>query len=161
MAALLKRHQPSQSLATNLLAGIGGFLAIFVLYHLTQWSGYLLWMAPFGASCVLLFALPQSPLSQPINVIGGHLVSTAIGLVVRYYLPDAGWSMALGVGLAIGAMAILRITHPPAGADPLVVYVESPDWSYLVFPVGLGSAVLVALAYNYHRVLTGRPYPLQ
>lgn len=115
-------------------------------------------MAPFGASCVLLFSVPDSPLSQPMNVIGGHMVASVIGLALAMVLPDAWWAGALGVGLAIGVMAALRVTHPPAGADPLVILALQPGWSFLILPVGLGAVALVAVAFAYHR-FTGHVYP--
>ena len=99
-------------------------------------------MAPFGATCVLLFSVPNSPLSQPANVIGGHLVSTAIGLLLHAMLPVEWWSLGLAVGLAIAAMAVLRVTHPPAGADPLVVFFDSPGWAYPGLPVAFGSPAM-------------------
>ena len=77
-------------------------------------------MAPFGASCVLLHAVPQSPLAQPRNVIFGHVVSAAIGLCVALYFPVNAFSIAIAVGLAICCMQFLRCVHPPAGANPLV-----------------------------------------
>ncbi|MBQ0719289.1 MAG: HPP family protein [Gammaproteobacteria bacterium] len=143
-----------------LLAGTGGFIAILCLYQLGSWLGNPLLMAPFGASCVLIFSLPQSPLSQPANVIGGHLVSTAIGLFLHMYLPTTGWSLGLAVGLAIAAMMALRLTHPPAGADPLVVFIDNPGWSYLGLPVCAGSVLLVLIGMLYHAMGRSHRYPL-
>ncbi|WP_349508874.1 HPP family protein [Agrobacterium vitis] len=116
------RHQPFSSFTKALLAGFGGCLAIGILSFLTTHTGYALMMAPFGASCVLLFSLPNSPLSQPMNVFFGHLASALVGLLCATLLPDIWWAVALAVGGAISVMALLRITHPPAGADPIVVF---------------------------------------
>ena len=161
IAQLFERHQPAQRTDLAILAGIGGFAAIISLYYLATLTGNPLLMAPFGASCVLLFSLPQSPLSQPANVIGGHLVSSAIGLSLHMVLPVAGWSVALAVGLAIAVMMILRVTHPPAGADPLVVFFDSPNWLYLGMPVSAGAIILVLVATVYHRCITKKIYPLK
>jgi CBS-domain-containing membrane protein len=117
-------------------------------------------MAPFGATCVLMFSLPASPLSQPANVIGGHIISTAIGLTLHTFLPLDWWSMGLAVGIAITAMSILRITHPPAGADPLVIFLSSPGWDYLIFPVAMGSVVRGVTAWLFHRIPPKVNYPL-
>ena len=160
MRHFLIRHQPSVPPLKWLLAGLGGLIAIGLTGALTTYSGTLFLMAPFGASCVLLFSVPNSPLSQPMNVVFGHLLSTAIGLGIAYLFPDIWWAAALGVGLAIAAMAALRITHPPAGADPLVVLSSSPELSYLVFPVLLGTLIMVATATIFHR-LAGTEYPLK
>jgi CBS-domain-containing membrane protein len=156
---LLLRQQPGQSLAVVLKAGIGGMLAIAAVAWLSHVTGNPLLMAPFGATCVLLFSVPNSPLSQPANVIGGHLVSTTIGLLLHMLLPVEWWSLGLAVGLAITAMAVLRVTHPPAGADPLVVYFDNPGWGYLGFPVAFGSLALVLIAWMFHRLPARVVYP--
>ena len=158
---LFARHQPPQVIKMAFLAGVGGFLAIVLLFQLGAWLGHPLLMAPFGASCVLIFSLPQSPLSQPANVIGGHLVSTAIGLFLQMYLPTTGWALGLAVGLAIAAMMALRVTHPPAGADPLVMFFDNPGWSYLGLPVCAGSVLLVLIGMIYHRISCCHTYPLR
>ncbi|MEQ8402019.1 MAG: HPP family protein [Silicimonas sp.] len=159
MRAFLSRHQPASTPRQWLLGGLGGLVAIALTGALTVFTGTPLLMAPFGASCALLFSVPNSPLSQPPNVIGGHLVATAVGLGVRAAFPDYWWAAALGVGIAIALMGALRVTHPPAGADPLVVFADAPELHYLVFPVLTGSLVLVATATIYHR-LTGANYPI-
>jgi CBS-domain-containing membrane protein len=156
----LVRRQPAEPRLKAIKAGVGGAIAIAALVLLGYVSDNPLLMAPFGASCVLLFSLPQSPLSQPINVIGGHLVSIAIGLALHIFLPFDWWSVAIAVGLAITAMTILRVTHPPAGADPLVVFFSSPGWDYLIFPVAIGSVILVITAWTFHKLPPQTSYPL-
>ncbi|OXT02928.1 HPP family protein [Notoacmeibacter marinus] len=160
MFSFMTRHQPSQSFRSVILAGIGGLLAIAIIGALTIYSPSPLLMAPFGASCVLLFSLPASLLSQPANVIGGHLVASSIGLALRFMLPDVWWAAALAVGLAIAFMAIFRLTHPPAGADPLVIFAADPALDYLFFPVLSGSCVLVLVASVFHRA-SGVTYPIR
>ena len=159
VSALLVRQQPAQSMANVIKAGVGGLLAIGLVAWISRYSGHPLLMAPFGATCVLLFSLPASPLSQPVNVIAGHLISTAIGLLLHTLLPDQWWSLGIAVGLAIAAMAAFRVTHPPAGADPLVVFFENAGWDYLVFPVALGSVALVLVAWLFHRIPPRADYP--
>ena len=92
----------------SLVAGVGGFVAIFVLASARADLSANVLIAPFGASCVLVFAIPQSPLAQPRNVIGGHLISTAAGLSVFYLLGQTPLAFALGVGLAITAIVADR-----------------------------------------------------
>ncbi|MEM1161881.1 MAG: HPP family protein [Pseudomonadota bacterium] len=115
-------------------------------------------MAPFGASCVLIFGVPSAPLSQPANVVGGHLVSAAMGMLAFSLLGDFWWFPAVGVGLAISCMAALRVTHPPAGANPLVVYAIEPDWWFMLFPTACGAVLLVVIGVIFHR-LSGTEYP--
>jgi CBS-domain-containing membrane protein len=141
------------------VAGLGGFLVIFLLAQLTASLHAALLIAPFGASCVLVFGLPQSPLAQPRNVIGGHLISTAVGLMVFYLLGASPLSFGLGVGVAIAAMLVTGTTHPPAGADPIVVILAKAAWPFLFSPVLLGAVAIVIIGLIYHRVVSRRSYP--
>lgn len=143
-----------------IFAGIGGFLAIGTLNFLSHSTDALLIMAPFGATCVLLFSLWGSPLSQPVNVVGGHVLSAAVGFAGLWLLPDAWWAVAIAVGAAISLMALLRVTHPPAGANPLVIFMLEPSIEFLLFPVLSGAILLVIVATIYHRA-TGTSYPLK
>jgi CBS-domain-containing membrane protein len=116
-------------------------------------------MAPFGASCVLLFSVPESPLSQPKNVIGGHLVSSLVGVVFIYMWPVTPVTLALAVGLAITLMSLMKVTHPPAGADPIVIILGAKGFSFLLFPVLSGSILLVVVAFIFHRITGIHTYP--
>ncbi len=82
-----------------------------------SWS--LLLMAPFGATMVLLYALPQSPLAQPKNIFFGHLLTCALGLLLLHSLGVSPLTLGLGTGLGVGLMMLTNTTHPPAGAQPL------------------------------------------
>ncbi|CAG7646207.1 HPP family protein [Paenibacillus allorhizosphaerae] len=141
-----------------LLPGAGGFLAIYVCMAAGDAAGLSLLMAPFGASCVIAFALPDSPLAQPRSIIGGHALSTAIGLLLLHTAGLSVWSAALSVALAIVCMQLTRTLHPPAGADPLVVMLGGAGWSFLWTPALLGSVLVVASAFVFHR-LCRRAYP--
>ncbi|NLR97617.1 HPP family protein [Rhizobium sp. P38BS-XIX] len=142
-----------------LISGFGGFLVIYILSQLSGALGMLLLVAPFGASCVLVFALPQSPLAQPRNVIGGHLISAFIGIAIFGLLGAHPLSFALAVGLAIAAMQATETLHPPAGADPIVVLATGASWSFLLTPMLAGTILIVAAAYCYHRFVSSRAYP--
>ncbi|MNH11661.1 HPP family protein [compost metagenome] len=106
-------------------------------------------MAPFGASCVLLFSLPASPLARPKNVIGGHLLAAGVGLLVQLLPLPLEWQLAVGVGLAIAVMQRLDLIHPPAGANPLLVLMAGQEWSFLWHTVLPGTLLLVILSQGY------------
>jgi len=161
LQALLLRAQLNLSWQLIVTASVSGTFAIAALTLLSDLTGMMLLMAPFGATCVLLFSVPSSPLSQPANVIGGHLVSASIGILIHTLIPSFWWAMALAVGLSIGVMAALRVTHPPAGADPIVVFIENLDVSYLIFPVAVGSVILVLFAWAFHSISPITNYPLK
>ncbi len=142
-----------------LVSGLGGAGAIWLLAALIESLGQLLLIAPFGASCVLLFALPQSPLARPRNVIGGHVISALVGLLVLTFLGNGVLAMGIGVGLAIALMQFTGTLHPPADGDPLVVILTGAGWSFLLQPILAGTAILVFLAWIYHRFVSRRAYP--
>lgn len=143
-----------------LLAGLGAMLCITILSSLGGVTSSSVWlMAPFGATMVILFGLPDSPLAQPRNIIVGHLLTTAIGLSVATLAGVSPWSMGLAVGLAVSLMLITKTTHPPAGANPLVVMLAGEHWDFLITPVAAGALLIVAFGALYHRFISGQPYP--
>lgn len=138
----------------------GGFISILGLAGLST-LGHPFLMAPFGATCVILFAASAAPFAQPRNVIGGHLVSVFVGLVALFLLGDGIFSMALAVGLAIASMQYLRVVHPPAGANPLVVIMAgSYGFDFMIFPVLLGSIFLVGVASIINNLGKDKKWPV-
>lgn len=134
-----------------MLAGFGGFLTIGVLAMARDVSALPLLIPPFGASCVLAFGYPASPFAQPKNIIGGHLVAAAMGLLACAIFGHGVTGIAAGVGLAITAMMLTDTTHPPAGANPVVVAVLHADLSFLLTPVLVGATTIVLLSLTYNR----------
>lgn len=123
-----------------------------------------LWLiAPMGASAVLLFAVPSSPLAQPWSIIGGNLCAALIGVTCARLVGDAGLAAALAIALAIGAMLALRCVHPPSGAVALTAVLGGPavqamGYQFVLVPVLLNSVLLLAAALFYNNA-TGRRYP--
>ncbi|KZM43041.1 membrane protein [Marinomonas sp. SBI22] len=140
---------------------IGGFVGILSLALLTSWSGYPLLMAPFGATCVILFTVAAAPFAQPRNVIGGHFISALVGLVALYFFGQGPIVMAFAVATAIAAMQFFRAVHPPAGANPLVILMAgSAGFDFLLLPVLLGSIVLVGVAAVINNAKADAKWPL-
>ncbi|WP_323149070.1 HPP family protein, partial [Pseudomonas oryzihabitans] len=116
-------------------------------------------VAPLGASAVLVFALPSSPLAQPWSVVGGNTLSALIGIACALWIPEANLAAAAAVALAIAAMFTLRCLHPPGGASALLmVLIGAQDFSYAWSPVAVDSLLLVAAGLIYNN-LTRRPWP--
>ncbi|ELV8695527.1 HPP family protein [Vibrio fluvialis] len=127
-----------------LLAGFAATCAIGLLSYADAWSSAGLWlMASFGATAVLVFGVPDSPLAQPKNVIFGHLITASVGLAFVHWLPVEPWSLAIATGFAISLMLVTKTTHPPAGANPLLIMLTGQSWSFLVTPVLIGALVIV------------------
>ncbi|BDD03338.1 HPP family protein [Aureibacter tunicatorum] len=143
----------------SLFSGIGGFIAIATVAFITANSNIPLIMAPFGATCVLAFGVPDSPLAQPRNIIGGHLISTLIGLICLYLFGNEWYSLAIGVGAAIAIMQLSGTTHPPAGADPLLVIMGGCTWEFIINPVFSGAIIITAIACLFNNMDKVRKYP--
>ncbi|YCI21063.1 HPP family protein [Paenibacillus sp. Z3-2] len=147
------------SLWHAIVAFTGGFIAIFMLMSLSEGLQLSLLMAPFGASCVLAFGLPEAPLSQPRNIVGGHCITTLCGLAVYHWIGQGIWALSLSVGLGIAMMILTKTTHPPAGANPIVVFTAASSWSFLFTPVLIGSIIIVCVALLYNNLIKHRKYP--
>ena len=142
-----------------LLAFLGGFLAIAIIALLAQSLQVALVLGSFGASCVLVFGYPDVPFSQPRNVIAGHVLSTLIGLALVHGCGAHWWSVALAVGGAIAVMMITRTVHPPAGSNPVIVFLMQPGWDFALFPTLSGAVVLVLVALLYHNLTREARWP--
>lgn len=144
------------------ILGIGLCALVFRL-SLGEASPLALLVAPLGASAVLLFAVPASPLAQPWPVLGGNTLSALVGVAVAQVVPEPALAAGLAVGLAIGAMSLTRCLHPPGGAAALTAVLGGPSvaaagWLFPLLPVALDSLLLLLLAIAFHR-LSGRNYP--
>jgi CBS domain-containing membrane protein len=121
-------------------------------------------VAPIGASAVLLFAVPASPLAQPWPIVFGNSISALIGFAVGRALGHGALACGVGVGLAIAVMSVTRSLHPPGGAAALsgVIggsLVDSAGWWFPLGPVALDAVLLVAVGWAFHRFISGHPYP--
>ncbi len=132
------------SMVMSIFAGLGAFLAIGLLSFLDSTINEVAWlMAPFGATAVLVFGVPGSPLAQPKNVIFGHLITAFIGVFFTQYIGVTPLTLALATGIAVSAMLITKTTHPPAGANPLLIMLSGQSWGFLITPVLSGAALIV------------------
>ena len=134
---------------------MGGALAIASMEAFSASTEFPLVAIPFATSIVTVLGSPKAEPAQPRALIGGHLVSTFIGLLIVKLCGPAPWAAALAVGLAMFAMRLTGTFHPPAGIDPLVVVVNDMSWSFLVAPVGIGALLLALFAFTWHN-LVGR-----
>lgn len=142
---------------------MGGFIGILLTAELCRWwsaaglgSPWL--VAPMGASAVLVFAVPSSPLAQPWAVVGGNTVSALVGVLCLEIIPDQAVAASVAVGLAIALMFALRCLHPPGGAAALLAVLSGAKPGFVAFPVLTNALVLVAAGIAYNRI-TGRAYP--
>ncbi|WP_322418665.1 HPP family protein [Mesorhizobium huakuii] len=156
------------TLRERLLACIGATIGIALtglISGLAMGGGphVALLVAPMGASAVLLFAVPASPLAQPWSIIGGNSISALVGVTVAHFIHDPVMASGLAVALAIAAMSFTRCLHPPGGAAALTAVLGGPavisaGFLFPFVPVALNSIILVTLGLLFHR-LARRNYP--
>jgi CBS-domain-containing membrane protein len=153
-------HKSKRCLRSWAKAGIGTFAAFAVALLLEDITCASMIVAPMGASAALIFGLPQSPVSQPAHVIGGHLVAAIAALAANHYLPSGPWMIAGTIGAIIALQGALHLNHPPAAATALVVLLTHPGWTFVLTPLLSGMLTLVAVAVAIHRLPPRVTYPL-
>ena len=156
--------QPAVSWRERLRSVIGAFVGLLLVLALAKYLGELSgldeWlMASLGASALLVFALPQSPMAQPWAVIAGNTLSALVGISVIHVISEPLIAMSLAASLSILGMFILRCLHPPAAAVALIVVLgHVMHYRYAFFPVMVDSMLLI-LAGAVYSNLTGKKYP--
>jgi CBS-domain-containing membrane protein len=153
------KYQPRFSLNQILFSYLGSFLGIATLAYLSVGSGYPLIAAPFGAAAVLVFAVPDSPLAQPRNLIFGNLLGGVVSVVMVFLFGSEPWVMALAVATAIKLMQLTKTLHPPGGAVALVGVMSKAEVSFIFTPVLLGSIILLFCTIGFNNLMPGRSYP--
>ena len=156
-----------------LLGGIGAGVTIGILAYITFQSilagtNYGLWLAAsFGSSVVVVFGYPHNEFSQPKNVLFGHLLCALVGIIfvtlfkitqdrTIFFL-----TIGLAVGLAVMRMMALKITHPPAGGNTIVVMLTQDSFQFLIFPIMGGAITIIIGGVIYNRFILKKNYPLK
>jgi CBS-domain-containing membrane protein len=137
---------------TYLWRALGGAIGIYAMQLLAEMGQFPIALVPFATSVVNVIGLPDAAPGQPRALIGGHLISTIIGLSVLSLFGSSELTAALAVGLAIVAMHFTGTMHPPAGINPLIIVTSSLPWSFLLMPVLAGVVILTALAFIWHGI---------
>lgn len=156
--------QPPVSWLERLRAVFGSFtglmLVLVVAQYLRELTGISEWlMASLGASALLVFALPQSPMAQPWAVIAGNTLSALVGITVNHLISEPLFAMPLAASISILGMFIMRCLHPPAAAVALIAVLGNVlHYRYAFFPVMVDSFLLI-VAGGFYSNLTGKPYP--
>lgn len=136
-----------------LLGVLGATIGIIALQFITNASGVELVAASFGATFVLIFALPDSPVVKPKNIVGGYLISTVIALLVFEFIGNDPFSLGLAFGLSFVLMQLTKTLHPPAGSIPLLILFVPPDWKFILTPILAGVIFILIYAKFYSYVL--------
>jgi len=146
----------------SVLAGLFSAATLGVLTLLTYKTEFGLFLiTSFGSSMVLLFGYPEISFSQPKNIFFGHLLTSIVGIIFLYIVPLPIYLIIpLAVGFGVALMMLLNVTHPPAGANPIIVIMGSVSLDYLINPIIIGSLIILAFGVILNRLILKKKYPL-
>jgi len=160
---------PKAGLSEVIWSWLGSFVGIagvaLIHYKILDQTGLMLILGSFGASAVLIYGAIRSPLAQPRNLLGGHILSAFVGVTAWQWLGGTPWlAAAVAVSLSIALMHLTGTLHPPGGATALIAViggdsVHSLGYFYVVMPVALGAAVMLLVALVINNIPETRKYP--
>jgi len=153
----------------RLVSGAGAFFGILLVFYISQRTldtpaaGLLI--ASMGASAVLLFAIPHGALSQPWNLVVGHIVSAVIGVTAARFISPTLLAAAVAVGLAVLAQYYLRSLHPPGGATALTAVIGGQQvsdlgYQFVLTPVAINAIAIMLVAIVFNFIFSWRRYPV-
>ena len=143
------------------IAGIFSFITILILTILTYKTQYGLFLiASFGSTMVLLYGYPESPFAQPKNIIVGHFLTSFVGIIFLNFVHLPIFiNIPLAVGFGVMLMILFKVTHPPAGGNPIIVIIGSVSYDYLLTPVLIGSLIVVMFGIVINKFILKKEYP--
>jgi len=169
MRGTTRGSPPRVSTAEILWSWLGAFLGIGTVAAVEQaflaGTDHLLMIGSLGASAVLVYGAPRSPLAQPRNLVGGHMLSALIGVLCFQVLhPIPGLAEAVAVASAVALMHWTRTLHPPGGATALIAVIGSDElhalgYLYVLAPAGLGAVILLVVGLLVNNASANRRYP--
>ena len=143
-----------------ILSGVSAALVIGVLAFLTLRTSSGIWlMFSFGATVFIVFVLYNLETAQPKNVFFGHLVSVVIGIIFNETIGFSFYSLGLSVGVAVALMVYLKVMHPPAASNPLVVLFGDVSFDFILFPVIAGTLSIILISSFINKIILKRNYP--
>ena len=163
------KSPPAVRLSEIVWSWIGSFLGIaavaVVNFSIIDKTDLVMIIGSFGASAVLIYGAIRSPLAQPRNLIGGHMISAAIGVATYKLLPAPLWlTSAIAVATSIAIMHATKTLHPPGGATALIAVIGSQKihnlgYLYVLIPAGVGPFIMLVVALLVNNIPKNRRYP--
>ena len=145
-----------------LLAGLFASIIIGILSFLSFETSTGFWLIfSFGSTSLIVLVFYDSEFAQPTNIFFGHLLAIIIGILFNEFIGMSYLTLGLSVGCAVTLMMYFKIIHPPAAANPLIALFADVSLSYIVFPVIIGSILIIVLSVVINRYLLKRNYPLR
>ena len=143
-----------------IVSGLCAAIVISTLAFLTEQTILGIWlMFSFGATVFIVFVLYDLETAQPKNVFFGHLISMLIGIIINEVLGYSYVSLGIAVGLAVMLMVYFKVSHPPAASNPLVALSMDLSFDFILFPVIVGTLVIIIISILINRFILKRNYP--
>ena len=143
-----------------LIAGIAASVIIGILSFLSFETSTGFWlMFSFGSTTLIVLIFYESEFAQPSNIFFGHLLGIVIGILFNKFFGISFITLGLSVGTTVTLMMYLKIIHPPAAANPLIALFADVSLNYIIFPVIVGSVVIIFLSILINKILLKRDYP--
>ncbi len=154
----MKISRKFEPLALGLFASI----IIGILSYLSFETSTGFWlMFSFGSTCLIVLVLHDSDFAQPANIFFGHLLGIGVGIIFNEIFGISYITLGLSVGITVTFMMYFRVIHPPAAANPLIALFADVSFSYVLFPVIIGSLMIIILSVIINRYLLKRNYPVR
>ena len=143
-----------------IVSGVSAALVIGVLAFLTLRTSAGVWlMFSFGATVFIVFVLYNLETAQPKSIFFGHLVSVLVGIIFNETIGFSFYSLGLSVGMAVSLMVYLKVMHPPAASNPLVVLFTDVSFDFVLFPVITGTILIILMSVFINKIILKRNYP--
>ena len=154
----MNKKEFTQSLLAGLFSAIT-IGALTLLTYKTELGIFLI--ASFGSSMVLLYGYPENPFAQPKNIFFGHLLTSVVGVVFLFFTALPSFIVIpLAVGLGVSLMILFKVTHPPAGGNPIIIIIGSVSIDYLISPIITGSIIIIVFGIVLNRLILKKKYPI-
>ena len=154
----MNKKEFTQSLLAGLFSAIT-IGALTLLTYKTELGVFLI--ASFGSSMVLLYGYPENPVAQPKNIFFGHLLTSVVGIVFLFFTALPTFIVIpLAVGLGVSLMILFKVTHPPAGGNPIIIIIGSVSIDYLISPIITGSIIIIVFGIVLNRLILKKKYPI-
>ena len=143
-----------------IVSGISAAIVISILAFFTLETSAGVWlMFSFGATVFIVFVLYDLETAQPKNIFFGHLISIIVGIIFNETIGLSFYSLGLSVGVAVILMVYFKVMHPPAASNPLVALFMDLSFDYILFPVIVGTIVIILSSILINKIILKRKYP--
>ena len=160
LARFIARHEPRNDWRVHAKSAAATAASVTLIGGLAALTGLALLLAPLGPTALVIFGQPHSTNAQPINIFAGYLIGTTLAVLAMALVPEPWWLATLCVGLTMLVMLVLRVTHPPAAAVPLLAYSGPVEPIVLYGVLFAACTLLVVLGIIVHRLPPRGRYPL-